>query len=73
MGQRLVCSLRIARCIMLPNQVWIVAIMLLAAALSISLSKDLERAIKWFIRSLVRVGIAVAIVALCYAALVAPR
>ena len=58
---------------MLPNQVWIVAIMLLAAALSISLSKDLERAIKWFIRSLVRVGIAVAIVALCYAALVAPR
>lgn len=47
----------------------ILGILLLASIMTISLSKDLSRALRWFLRTLGRVVIGLAIVGLCYAAL----
>lgn len=44
-------------------------ILLLAIGLTVSLSRDLGRAFRWFLRTLVRVGTGLIIIALCYAAL----
>jgi hypothetical protein len=51
------------------NTPLILLVMVLAAGLTISLSRDLSRALRWFLRTLFRVGTGVLIIVLCYAAL----